>query len=206
MSKILRAFIDNEGAIRRVFARYFSRSEDVDDLTQETFIKSFAAELKTDVREPKAFLLRVAKNLALSEVKKKSRVDTDYLEEKGPPEVLKDEVRPSVEDEYDARRKLAVFAQALASLPATHRQALLMRKMEHLRFKQIAKRLDVSVSTAEKRVASALVMCNAFLREAGYDPAEFGAASPASTKSGSAAVSISSVKVRKALNWCERDV
>ena len=174
MSKILHAFQKHEKSIKRIFARYCRRSEDIEDYTQETFIKAFAAETKTDIQNPKAFLFRVAKNLALSELKRKVNANTDHLEDSGGTEVLIDERQVSIENQIDGQRKLAVASKVIASLPEHHRQALLMRKMEKLKFKQIATRLNVSLSTVEKRVATALVQCNTRLREEGYDPAEFG--------------------------------
>ncbi len=174
MSKIFEAFVENEYVIRRVIARYCSRPEDIDELVQETFLKCFAAELKTVIQEPKYFLLRAAKNTALSEIKKKRNTTTDYLEDSADKDVLVDEGQFSPETRYDGKRKLAVLAMAIGSLSADDQKMLLMRKMEHLKFKQIALRMDVSVSTVQKRVAAALLHCNAFFRARGYDPIEFG--------------------------------
>ena len=176
MSGVYKAFLEYETVIRRVLARYASRPDTVDDLAQQTFLKCYAAEMKEEIREPKAFLLRVAKNVALSEVRRHVNTMTDSLEDFESSNVLKDERHSSPETEVDARRKLEVAAHALESLPAECRQALIMRKVEKLRFKQIATRLEVSVSTVEKRVAKALVLCNGWLRAHGYDPEEFGEA------------------------------
>ena len=168
MSKILQAFQEHEKSIKRIFARYCRRAEDIEDYTQETFLKAFAAETKTDIQNPKAFLLRVAQNLAFSEIKRKVNTNTDHYEDSGGEEVLQDERQVSIENQIDVATKV------IASLPPDYRRALLMRKMEKLKFKQIATRLNVSLSTVEKRVAAALVMCNSLLREQGYDPEEFG--------------------------------
>ena len=174
MSKILQAFQEHEKSIKRIFARYCRRAEDIEDYTQETFLKAFAAETKTDIQNPKAFLLRVAQNLAFSEIKRKVNTNTDHYEDSGGEEVLQDERQVPIENQIDGQRKLVVAAKVIASLPPDYRRALLMRKMEKLKFKQIATRLNVSLSTVEKRVAAALVMCNSLLREQGYDPEEFG--------------------------------
>lgn len=164
MSKILQAFQEHEKSIKRIFARYCRRAEDIEDYTQETFLKAFAAETKTDIQNPKAFLLRVAQNLAFSEIKRKVNTNTDHYEDSGGEEVLQDERQVSIENQIDGQRKLVVAAKVIASLPPDYRRALLMRKMEKLKFKQIATRLNVSLSTVEKRVAAALVMCNSLLR------------------------------------------
>ena len=181
MSRIYKAFLENEAAIRRVFARYFRSTADVEELTQETFVRCFAAETKNDIINPKSFLFRAAKNLALSERKQKYRNTTDFFEDSGGSEVILDENSVSAEVRLDNRRKLAVLAEALASLPEEYRRALLMRKLENLKLAQIATRTNVSVRTAQKRVAVALDMCDAFLRKKGYEPIEFGGVSHIST-------------------------
>lgn len=175
VSKIFKAFIENEISIKRIFNKYFKRSEDIEDLTHETFLKCFAAELKIEIKEPRAFLFRVAKNLALSEVKKKSHRKTKFIEDFSGSDVLLDRQQASAEAQIDGQRKLVAFTKAIANLPEPYQRAFLMRKVEKLKFKQIATRLDVSVSTVEKRVAAAFVMCNGYLRDQGYDMSEFGA-------------------------------
>jgi RNA polymerase sigma-70 factor (ECF subfamily) len=69
---------------------------------------------------------------------------------------------------------LFVLTQAVAQLPVECQRVFLMRKVEGLRVKQIATRLNVSVSTVEKRLARALLLCDRYLRQQGYDAAEFG--------------------------------
>lgn len=182
MSKIYKAFQENEATIRRIVAKYRWKKEDIDDLTQETFLKSFAAEIKQEILNPKAFLFRVAKNVAISEAKRKRHVTTDSVEDLGGMDVYKDERHISAEDQLDSRQKLDVFSQAVATLPPKYSRALIMRKVDGLKFKQIALRLDVSVSTVEKRVAAALVRCNAYFKEKGYDPEDFGAVSMRHTR------------------------
>jgi len=160
MSKILHAFQQHEKSIKRIFARDCRRSEDIKGYAQETFIKALAAETKIDIQKPKAFLFPVAKNLALSALNIKVNASTDHLKDSGGTEVLIDEREVSIENQTDGQRKFAVASKVIAGLPEYHRQALLMHKVEKLKFKQIATRLNVSLSTLEKRVATALVLSN----------------------------------------------
>jgi RNA polymerase sigma-70 factor (ECF subfamily) len=185
MSAILRAFLQHQGAIKRVLARYVPL-DDRNDILQEAFLKAFAAETRTPVHDAKAFLFRVAKNLAITEMTRKSRSDTDYLEDLSGSEVLEDEKSGSVEAHIDGTRKLFVLSQALAHLPEECQRVFLMRKVEGLRVKQIATRLSVSVSTVEKRLARALVLCDRQLRKARYDPAEFGVPATSHKRAGRA--------------------
>jgi RNA polymerase sigma-70 factor (ECF subfamily) len=173
MSSILRAFLQHQAAIKRVLARYVP-PEDRNDILQEAFLKAFAAEMTTPVRDAKAFLFRVAKNLAISEMTKKSRRETDYLEDLSGPDVLEDDRAGSIEAQIDGKHELFVLTQAVSHLPAECQRVFLMRKVEGLRIKQIATRLNVSVSTVEKRLAKALLLCDRQLRQQGYPPAASG--------------------------------
>jgi RNA polymerase sigma-70 factor (ECF subfamily) len=170
--------LEHEAAVRGVFGRYFRHFDDVDDLTQETFLRCFAAETKSHIREPKAFLLRVAKNIAFSELKKKARTTTDYLEDSSLSDVLKDDRQAYADVHLDRKRKLAILTKVVAGLPEDCRQAFLMRKMEKLKYDQIALRLNVSLSTVHRMIARAILQCSAALREQGYDVTEFGSESP----------------------------
>jgi RNA polymerase sigma-70 factor (ECF subfamily) len=189
MSRILRAFLRHQEAIKRVLARYVP-PEDRNDILQEAFLKAFAAEMTTPVQDPKAFLFRVAKNVAISEMTRKSRRDTDYLEDLSDSEVFEDERSGSVEAHIDGTRKLFVLSQALAHLPEEYQRVFLMRKLEGLRVKQIATRLSVSVSTVEKRLAKALVLCDRQLRKQRYDPAEFGLHAATHSRAGNGSTAI----------------
>jgi len=178
MSSLLSTFIAYETTLRRVVSRYRRRGDDVDDLVQEVFLRTFAASEKQDIGNPKAFLIRVAKNLAINEAAKKENSATTFLEDSEGADVLVDERQGTVEEQVDGRRKLFILSQAIAGLKPELREALWMCKVEKLKFKQIAARLGVSVSTVEKRVAAALVACNGYLRDQGYDPAEFSGIAP----------------------------
>lgn len=177
MSRILAAFDRQKATIRRIVAKYRSNPDDIEELTQETFLKGFAAELETEIHEPEHLLLRIAKNLAIQAAQKKAVNMMDSIEDSGGVSVFQDEAQGDQEQALDARRKLYVLSRALGSLDPDLRRALVMRRIEGLKYKQIATRLNVSVSTIEKRVAAAMVDCRIYLREHGFDPAEFGAES-----------------------------
>ena len=174
MSKIFKAFQEKKEAIRRTVASYRPNHADVEELTQETFLKAFAAEQTQDIHQPEHFLLTVAKRVALNAAQKKIIASTDSIEDCGGTAVFVDEGQVSQDEQLDSRQKLYVMSQAIASLPPEVSRTFMMRRIEGLKYKQIATRLNVSVSLVEKRVASAMVDCVLFLRKNGYDPASFG--------------------------------
>lgn len=166
ISVIARVFLESEPSLKRFVARFFSRSQDIEEVVQETFLRAFHAEKELHVRAPKAFLFRIARNLALKELTKKSRLITDYIEDSGGLETLGQE--SSAEDHMEMRQKLAAFCNVVASLPPQCRRAFLMRKVYGFSQKEIAERLDISVSTVEKHIASGLMKCSAYMRENGH--------------------------------------
>lgn len=169
MSQILKAFLENQAAIKRYLRRFSLRAEDIEDIVQETFVRAFAAEGNQKIRFPKAFLFMVAKNLALNEKTKLSNATTELLEDFADQSVLEDVSQIAVDEEMCARQQVRLLAQAVASLPPQCSRVFMLRKVQGLSYKQIAERLDISVSTAEKHVALGLLRCSDYLRKQGYE-------------------------------------
>lgn len=177
VSRVLKIFLQHESAIRRHIRRFCADASDIDDFMQDAFVQSFAAELRTEIRNPKAFIFEVAKNVALADYRKNKRSPTEKLEDFGGADLILDENQSSATDDIDGRRKLAAFATAVAHLPPKCREAFLMRRVDGLPYKQIANRMNISVSAVEKHVANGLLKCRTFLLEGGFEPSEIGRAS-----------------------------
>lgn len=184
MSDLLSAYQDNTGLLRRVISRCGVRSADIDDIAQETFLRAFAAQAKTELRNPKAFLIRVARNLAISEAKKKVHTTSVSIEGFADSDVLRNRWCDSPEHRLMDRHRLVILVKAVASLSPLLRETFIMRKVDQLKFRQIATRLSVSVSTVEKRTAMALIEIDRYLRTAGYDLTEFSTVEPRPQKRG----------------------
>ena len=183
MSRMLRAFLENESGIRRFLSRRVRRPQDVDDLTQETFLRAYAAEGEQDVAAPRAYLYRVAKNLALNEKVRHANTRTSSLEDEAQPP--QDVQAPSGEAHVYGRQKLALFAEAVDTLPPQCREVFLLRKVHGLSQKEVARRLGVSEGTVEKHVAAGLVKCAQYLRQRGYDAGRVKAPKAARARAGS---------------------
>ncbi len=175
MSKVFQAFQKQKSAIRRVIAKYRPNTADVDEISQDVFLAGFSLEMREDIQEPEHLLLRIAKNLAINESKKKINATSASFEDSIDLSVYPDERQISPEVMLESRQKLGLLAEALSSLSPELRQAFVMRRVEGLKFAQIAARLQVSKSTVEKRVVSAMAACEAYIRQRGLNPEDFGA-------------------------------
>ena len=169
MSSIYKAYREHGAALKRFLWRYYKRAEDVEDAAQEAFLRAFAAEARKEIRAPKEFLFQTAKHYALNDIEKKTNSSTDYLAdfEAGP--VLQDEAQLGADEELAGRQKLAMFAEAVAELPPQCRRVFMLRKFDGLKVKDIAKRLDITVSAVEKHIATGVIKCADYLEERGYE-------------------------------------
>lgn len=79
MSPVFDAYSKHQEALKRFLWQFYSRPEDVEDAAQEAFLRAFRAELEGDIDDPKAFLFRVARNYAISELRLKSNKLTDNI-------------------------------------------------------------------------------------------------------------------------------
>ena len=176
MSSVLSAFTENEAALRRFVRRHLGATGDLEDALQEAFLLAFKAEQNQNIINPKAFLFTVAKNIALGEHRreKASPIDRDQSFDQRSEALLGRDGAPDVPANLEGRRKLFILVQALLALPPRCREAFLLRRVDGLSFREIAAAMNISVSAAEKHVATGLLRCRRALLQAGYEPGEFG--------------------------------
>jgi len=167
MPTILETYLENETALKRFLRRFIKSREGADDLAQEAFLRAFAAESGRVIVSHKAFLFKVAKNLALNELAKQSSAAIEPLGDFEGQEVLEDSSQAAVDDVVDGRERIRVLAQAIAALPPQCAKVFVLRKMQGLSQKEIAARLNISVRTVENHVALGLVRCKAYMRAHG---------------------------------------
>ena len=160
---MLDVFIANQAALRGFIARFMVSSHDIDDVSQEAFLRAYKAEQQTPIDQPKAFLFKVAKNILLNELGRKSRKVTDYVPDLEALEVLSE--TDTLETNLMAQQRLGIYCEAVASLPTQCRRVMLMKKVYGLTTKEVARRLGITTSTVEKHLTKALKDCNAVLAE-----------------------------------------
>ena len=125
LSAVSAAFLENHAFLERFLARFFSDSRDIEDVAQEAYLRAYVAEQQKEIEQPKAFLFRIAKNLALTKLTKKSDKITDFIEECGASVVI--EYEASAESEVEALESLGLYCNAVATLPEKCRQVFLLQ-------------------------------------------------------------------------------
>lgn len=147
-SPVADAFRSHGAALRRFVYRYARCPDDVDDILQEAFIRAYVAERARPIEQPKSFLFRIAKHVALSHLERSrlwhwAELDEDSLEQHSP------------EDEAIADEVVRGHLQAIDDLPPVCRQVYCLATFEDLSHKQVAAVLGVAVSTVEKHMIKA---------------------------------------------------
>ena len=163
LSAVSAAFLENHAFLERFLARFFSNSQDIEDVAQEAYLRAYVAEQQKDIEQPKAYLFRIARNLALTQLTAKSKKITDYIEECGASVVI--ECGAGADSEVEAQESLGLYCEAIAALPEKCRQVFLLRKVHGLTHKEIAQRMSLSVSSVEKYLLRGILECKAFVQE-----------------------------------------
>ncbi len=176
-------------SMRKHLARAVSRivpPKDVEDIVQETYVRLCQVEKKDDIRTPRSFLFKIARNLALDQVKRaESRlaiVSVDRDEKSGfyEHENLVDQTYAQVV----SNEEFALFCEAVRHLPVQCRKAFVLRKVYGYSQREVADKLNLSESTVEKHIALGIKRCTYFMmQQTSNDFAPAGRAHPFQTDS-----------------------
>jgi RNA polymerase sigma-70 factor (ECF subfamily) len=128
-------------------------AEDAEDLLHNAYLRLFAYRAEHEVREPVAFLVQTAANLAIDRHRQRQRLSSRTLEsvsgslEDNDP--LQDEV-------LAARQRLRRVQAGLERLTPRTRQIFVMHKVEGLKLREIAAKLGITQGAVEKHIAKAV--------------------------------------------------
>ncbi len=163
MTDVASALVENASFLARFLGKYFSNRQDIEDVVQETYLRAHIEEQRNGVERPKAFLFKVARNVALKKLTKKSRQITDYIEELAAPLAL--ETEASTVEHLEAEELLGLYSEAVTTLPAKCREVFLLRKVHGMSHKEIAAQMGLSASSVDKYLRRGILTCEAFVRE-----------------------------------------
>ena len=165
---IQRALGGDQPAYRRLRAKYYDaiynlvsrmirNRDEVEDLTQEAFVKTFAS-LAT-FNEEFAFstwMYKIATNNAIDHIRKKRLLtfsidkpiesdDSDYQFELPDSSFEPDQ-------ELIAHQRTKFLQEAIASLPPKYRQVIMMRHVDEMEYSEISKKLRLPLGTVKAHI------------------------------------------------------
>ena len=138
-----------------------SNSEDAADVTQETFLRlhrnldSFRGDASFST-----WLYRVAVNLCITELRRKSRTRFQFLDDLAHDEdaALHEEMGPSPDEVMSLEEDRRVVRQVLRTLPPDYRAIMVLRHFQQLAYEEIAEVLGLSLSQVKTRLFRARKM------------------------------------------------
>jgi RNA polymerase sigma-70 factor (ECF subfamily) len=155
-------FVDVSSQLKRFVSRIV-QPDDVEDIVQETFIKSYEADLKQDIQFTRSYMLKTAKHLALNHIAKWDNKFSESLEHDSElPSLLKS---MQLEDEYTSKERFLLFCKATEQLSSSIRKCFILKKVYGMSQKEIAEQMQLSQSTVEKHIAKGLLQTILYMRE-----------------------------------------
>jgi RNA polymerase sigma factor (sigma-70 family) len=162
VGQLLASFLDCRSVLRWVVGRIV-KPHDIEDIVQETFVRTFEASGKSTIRHPRSFMLRTARNLAINYVKRADNRFTETVEDFPASDVHL--VTEPLESVYEAKEKFLMFCRVVRRLPLQCRRAFILKKVYGLSQKEIATYLGINESTVEKHIAKGLLICANAMRD-----------------------------------------
>ncbi|MFT6735157.1 MAG: RNA polymerase sigma factor (sigma-70 family) [Polaribacter sp.] len=133
---------------------------EIEDIVQETYVRVCQFRTKGEVREPRALLLKTAKNIALDHVKRAEwRLNSSYEDESM---LAENDKRDSNSDPFNqvaSDQEFGQFCEIVRELPQQCKKVFILKKVYGYSQKEVAKELGISESTVEKHIAKGMKHC-----------------------------------------------
>jgi RNA polymerase sigma factor (sigma-70 family) len=160
---ITRLFISLRATLGRAVSRIVPPKE-IEDIVQETYVRVCQVVKQDEIRYPRSFMLKTAKNLALDYAKRAETRLTISTDDDFDWDLAN--INSNEDDTFNrvaANQEFAHFCDAVRLLPLQCRKAFILRKVYGYSQKEIAERLDISENTVEKHIAMGIKRCTYFM-------------------------------------------
>jgi RNA polymerase sigma factor (sigma-70 family) len=140
--------------------------KEIEDIVQETYVRVCQIEKKERITEPRSFLFRTARNLALDYVKKAETRLTGGVDDidsftSGASDALTDETFGKV----TSNEEFGLFCESVRMLPLKCRRAFVLKKVYGYTQREIAREMNVSEKTVEKHISEGIKRCTYFMMQ-----------------------------------------
>ncbi|VVP56006.1 MULTISPECIES: RNA polymerase sigma factor [Pseudomonas] len=146
---------DHRGWLLAWLRRSVACPQRAEDLSQDTFVRLLGREELKAPREPRAFLVAIAKGL-LFDYFRRAALEQAYLTELM---LIPEAEQPSVEEQQMILEDLKTIDRLLGKLSSKARAAFLYNRLDGLGHAEIAERLGVSVPRVRQYLAQGVRQC-----------------------------------------------
>ncbi len=156
-SHLLDLLVQHYEELSRYLMRRFGPTGAASDTLHDTYVRLQRLQTVPDIDNPRAYLYRVASNIALDRLRSARRDDQRLA----PVELAAEHpsTAPTADHVAEQRQRLRRLAQAIQELPPRSREVFLLHKLDGLSHAEVARRLGISRSMVEKHVTKAMAHC-----------------------------------------------
>ncbi|WP_306393995.1 RNA polymerase sigma factor [Telluria beijingensis] len=159
---VIALYKDRQRRLIRYVQRFLRSHAEAEDVSQEAFLRAYAAEVGGATEFSEALLYTVARNLALSELRK--RTTREHLHAEEAIRLDDGDFRNDPERQAIDRNMIACVERAMSSMPPKCLEVFQLRKIDGLSHAEISERLGISVKTIERHLTKALRICRETMR------------------------------------------
>lgn len=139
---------------------------EVEDIVQETYVRVCQIKRPDEIRQPRSYLFRTARNLALDYLKRSDNKLTDGMDEEDMNSLIDhNKGDDSTFDQVASNQEFALFCEAVRHLPVKCRRVFVMKKVYGYSQIEIAKQLNISIGTVEKHISQGIKRCAYFMQQ-----------------------------------------
>lgn len=162
---VLTVFEQYRSKLQRFLLDRSAKTHVAHDLTQEVYLRLLRFPPHELLRQPQAYLYRIASNVA-HDFNLRTREECVTFNSDVVEELADSAANAWVDDPAEQLNAEQELEHLLAELPANHRAALVLAKRDGLSYETIAQRMGVSVHAVKKYVVRAMAHCRAAARSA----------------------------------------
>ena len=153
-------FLTQRVILLRTLQRMVNNPSTAEDLLQETYLRVTRALSERTVEHLEPFVFQTARNLALDHLRSR-RIQSRTVLEDVPTEVI-ESVPSSLstpEEAHQAAQLLERLSVSLSQLSARQQRIFILSRLHGCSYQEIARELDVSLSTVQKELKLILAIC-----------------------------------------------
>jgi RNA polymerase sigma-70 factor (ECF subfamily) len=159
----------HDGQLKAYLRVSFPSVRDVEDIVQESYVRIWHRHLATPITSAKAFLFRIARNIAIDNIRTQIKSPMAGAGDIGSLPIIAEDT--GAEDAAAQEKKFFIVSNAMAVLPPRGREVFILRKIEGYSQKGTAAKLGISEKTVDEHLSRALKKLGAHVKKLGLDQA-----------------------------------
>ena len=162
---IASVFVSLRGSLARA-VQHIVPPKEIEDIVQETYVRVCQVGGEKEIKSPRAFMYKTARNLALDHVKRAETRLVDSFDAAENNELPASQLlADSTLDRVCSEEEFSQFCEAVRYLPVQSRRAFVLKKVYGYSQREIAKVMRLSERTVEKHISTGIKRCMYFMEQ-----------------------------------------